>query len=261
VTTVLKYENLTVDDVTENLKNQVCTNILALSPGGICEVLGVFPGSVNILVRVVYPDANQATELALTLEDDTPETQQILIESFPEGTTVTVTEVEEQLTPQEPLPTLSPSNVQATSSPLCTPSLDVTWSPPTGNTAQIVSYIVECVQSGGPGTSVVVKAPTTKANLNVASQTPYTCRVSSISTQGTSPAVSGSTATYTYVYIIIMILFLSIVYIHHDLAVLCCLQVPHKVSPWCPCKCANQLCPINLTRQQERYLEPSKQPR
>ena len=200
VVTVLRYNNLTVDDFTDALKDQVCTNLLALSPGGICEVLGVFPGSVVVVVRIVYPTSEQATVLAVTLEEDSGATQQTLIEDFPAGTTVVVESVEEQPVPTPPLPTLSPSNVVATPSTGCVPSLGVSWSAPTGTTAPISSYLVECLQTGGSGTSVLVAGTTTTATLTVQADKSYTCSVTSISTQGTSPAVAGNAATYTCVY-------------------------------------------------------------
>jgi len=200
VVTVLKYEGLTVANFTDDLKAQVCANVLALSPGGECEVTGVYPGSVNVVVKVTYPTAAEATQLSVTLADDSGQTQQTLVESFPSGTTIEVLSVEEEEIPQDPLPTLSPSNVVVGVSTTCATSLSVTWNAPTGNTAPILSYMVSCLLSDESGTSVLVLSPNTTATLNVQADEEYTCSVTSISTQGTSPAVAGNAVTYTYVF-------------------------------------------------------------
>lgn len=196
ILTVLKYDGITVDDFTTALRNQVCTNLLSLVPGGFCEVLGVYPGSVIIVVRITYPNAQSTSEFVVILDGDSPQTQQVLVKDFPEGTTVNVTAVAEDTTPRPPLPTLGPSNVQTTPGNTCEPQLLVSWNASSGATAPVVAYIVECVMESGMGTSVLVESPATRAIVDVAANLPYECGVASASFQGTSAAVRAPSVSY-----------------------------------------------------------------
>ena len=176
---------------------QVCTNLLSLVPGGFCEVLGVYPGSVIVVVRITYPNAQSATELFVVLDGDSTQTQQVLVNDFPQGTTVSVIAVEEETTPSPPLPTLGPSNVQASAGDQCLPQVVVSWTAPSGATAPVVAYVVECVMASGMGTSVLVQSPATQATVAVAVNAPYQCSVTSVSFQGSSAAVKApSSVTY-----------------------------------------------------------------
>lgn len=183
------------------LRRQVCDNLLSLVPGGTCQVLGLYPGSVLLAARITYPGAQSVTKLVNILNEGSVGTQASLIKGLPAGTTVRVAAVRGTTTPSSPMPTLGPSGVKALPSNECQAQLQVNWGVPSGETAPVVFYVVSCLQDASAGTSIVVPASVTQATLNVDPTTAYVCSVTALSFQGISEQeFNGFPVTYTCVY-------------------------------------------------------------
>jgi surface protein len=204
----LRYNGLSAASFNQADKSLVCTNILQVQPGGVCQILSVLPGSAVVTGTVMNTTRKAATNLVQKLDSGSASST-LLQGTWNSGTPTGVVTEFAETNPVPPVPMVPdpPTDVAMTAynGDCPTAALDVTFTPPSDSSGML-AYTATCRPTGPYSTTpslltaTVVKPGSSTTSIRVtplSRVTGYNCDVQSMTVDKVSSVATSLNAVST----------------------------------------------------------------